>query len=153
MLDLIRRRVRFCCAISSVSNIEKSQRQLRIIRGQRTRTRKLVGGFNEISSVAIQRAQIVMRLQMVRINLQDARKFCNRFRSLATLGQQPTEIIARADKILIEPESRVEFGQGIVGATRAIKNHAEQIMRDGRTRRDGDSPARIPFGFRQSVLL
>ena len=147
LFDEIGSRVCFLDPASAISDVQKSERQLRIIGRDSARRSEVLGGFGEFAGIAVQRAEIVMRLHVPCIELQHALELGDGFSGLAVLGQHATEIVVGADEIRIELDGCIEFRKRLLGAARAIQYDAENIVRNGRTRRSLHGGARRAFGI------
>jgi hypothetical protein len=105
------------------------------------------GGAREIAPVAIKCAQVIVRLYVCGLDLQNLLKFSDSLLKSSALGEHTPKVIARADETRIERDGGLELFESLVGAFHLIEDDAEEIVREGGARRGLHGGTRCALGF------
>src|SRR5207249_3863589 len=98
-------------------HVQEGKSELRIIRICRPRAGEMFRRFCKVTSVAIESAEIVMRLHVRRVRLEHTFKLCDGLCSLALLCQHPAQIVVSTYKCRVEFDRSIEFGNRLLSST------------------------------------
>src|SRR5205085_7096123 len=139
-------------ALGAVGDVEEGERELRVVGRGGARAGEVFGGLREVARVAVERAEVVVCLDVRRISLQHALELRDGVGGLAALGQEASEVVVCANEVRVETDGCAELREGFVAAPLAVEYDAEEVMRDGRARCGGDRRARRALSFCERAL-
>src|SRR5262245_50536541 len=122
--------IRIVNPIRSVCDVEKCQSQLRIVWRGSTRLSKVLRCLYGIFG-RIKHSEIVMSLEVGRIDLQHLLKLANRFRWFAMFRIPATQVVAGADELWVEQDRCCEFPESLIFFFRSIEDNTHDIMSNG----------------------